>query len=75
MMLREQSIFSIQDVHYAVLETNGELSVFKKVELQEATKQDVKVPTTLPVFMPSEIISDGKIVQKNLTELDLKKSG
>ncbi|PZX03935.1 uncharacterized membrane protein YcaP (DUF421 family) [Psychrobacillus insolitus] len=71
MMLREQSIFSIQDVHYAVLETNGELSVFKKVELQEATKQDVKVPTTLPVYMPTEIISDGKVVQKNLTELDL----
>jgi uncharacterized membrane protein YcaP (DUF421 family) len=71
MMLREQSIFSIQDVHYAVLETNGELSVFKKVELQEATKQDVKVSTTLPVYMPTEIISDGEIVQKNLIELDL----
>ncbi|TQR21581.1 YetF domain-containing protein [Psychrobacillus vulpis] len=71
MMLREQSIFSIQDVHYAVLETNGELSVFKKVEQQEATKLDVKATTTLPTFMPSEIISDGKIVQKNLLELDL----
>ncbi|WP_419960177.1 YetF domain-containing protein [Psychrobacillus sp. BM2] len=71
MMLREQSIFSIQDVHYAVLETNGELSVMKKVGMQEATKQDVKVPLTLPLFMPSEIISDGKIVKKNLDELDL----
>lgn len=71
MMLREQSIFSIQDVHYAVLETNGELSVMKKVGLQEATKQDVKVPLTLPLFIPSEIISDGKIVKKNLEELDL----
>ncbi|MBO1911445.1 DUF421 domain-containing protein, partial [Microvirga sp. 3-52] len=27
MMLREQSIFTLQDVHYAILETNGELSV------------------------------------------------
>ncbi|SDN44420.1 Uncharacterized membrane protein YcaP, DUF421 family [Psychrobacillus sp. OK028] len=71
MLLREQSIFSIQDVHYAVLETNGELSVMKKVGLQEATKQDVKVPIVLPLFMPSEIIADGKIVKKNLEELDL----
>lgn len=71
MMLREQSIFSIQDVHYAVLETNGQLSVMKKVGLQGATKQDVKVPLTLPLFIPSEIIADGKIVQKNLLELDL----
>ena len=71
MMLREQSIFSIQDVHYAVLEVNGQLSVMKKVGFQEATKQDVKVPLTLPLFMPSEIIADGKIVKKNLKELDL----
>ncbi|WP_342599349.1 DUF421 domain-containing protein [Psychrobacillus sp. FSL H8-0483] len=71
MMLREQSIFSIQDVYYAVLETNGELSVFKKTNQQEATKQDVKADVSLPVYMPSEIISDGKIVQKNLLELDL----
>lgn len=71
MMLREQSIFSIQDVHYAVLETNGELSVLKKVGVQEATKQDVKVPLILPLFIPSEIIADGKIVKKNLQELDL----
>ncbi|MEK4487555.1 DUF421 domain-containing protein [Psychrobacillus sp. FSL H8-0484] len=71
MMLREQSIFSIQDVHYAVLETNGELSVFKKPNQQEATKQDVKADVSLPVYMPREIISDGKIVQKNLLELDL----
>ncbi|GGA39109.1 YetF domain-containing protein [Psychrobacillus lasiicapitis] len=71
MMLREQSIFSIQEVHYAVLETNGELSVFKKVAQQEATKLDVKADVSLPAFMPAEIISDGKIVQKNLKELDL----
>lgn len=30
MLLREQSIFSIQEVNYAVLEPNGQLSVLKK---------------------------------------------
>ena len=71
MMLREQSIFSIQDVHYAVLETNGQLSVLKKVGQLEATKQDVQAAVPLPKYIPSEIISDGKIVKKNLIELNL----
>ena len=71
MMLREQSIFSLQDVQYAILETNGELSVMKKVAQQEATKQDVKAPTSAPKYLPTELISDGKIMKKNLTELSL----
>lgn len=71
MLLREQSIFSIQDVHYAVLETNGQLSVMKKMAQQEATKQDVQAPVPLPKYIPTEIISDGKIVYKNLEELKI----
>lgn len=71
MLLREQSIFSIDDVEYAVLETNGELSVLKKAAEQGATKQDVKADLTSPTYIPSEIISDGKLVHKNLKELNL----
>lgn len=71
MLLRLQGVFSVKEVHYAVLETNGELSIFKKVSQQPATKQDVKASTTIPKYMPSQIISDGKIVKKNLHELSL----
>ena len=71
MMLREQSIFSIKEVYYAILETNGNLSVLKKADQEPATKKDVNAPAPEPKYMPSEIISDGKIVQKNLTELSL----
>lgn len=71
MLLREQSIFSIDDVEYAVLETNGELSVLKKAAEQGVTKQDVKADLTSPTYIPSEIISDGKLVHKNLKELNL----
>lgn len=42
MMLREQSIFSIQDVHYAVLETNGELSVMKKLVCKKLQNRMLK---------------------------------
>ncbi|MBE1554211.1 YetF domain-containing protein [Sporosarcina limicola] len=71
MMLREQGVFSIKDVNYAVLETNGKLSILKKVGQEPATKQDVKAPAPIPKYIPSEIISDGKIVEKNLPELNL----
>ncbi|RNC98004.1 DUF421 domain-containing protein [Lysinibacillus halotolerans] len=71
MLLREQGIFSFDEVHYAVFETNGELSVLKKPANSAATKQDVKADVSLPEHMPTELISDGKINQKNLGELNL----
>jgi len=71
MMLREQSIFSIKDVHYALLETNGELSVLKKAEQQSATKKDVNATIQVPKYLPTEVIAEGKISTRNLTELNL----
>lgn len=71
MLLREQGIFSFEEVHYAVFETNGELSVLKKPAFDNATKQDVNVDISLPAHLPAEIISAGEIIQKNLKELDL----
>ncbi|MFJ7934636.1 DUF421 domain-containing protein [Sporosarcina sp. NPDC096371] len=71
MMLREQGIFSIKEVQYAIFETNGNLSVLKKADQEPATKKDVHAPAPEPKYLPSEIIADGKIVKKNLTELHL----
>ena len=71
MMLREQSIFSIKDVHYAILETNGKLSVLKKAGQEAATKKDVNAPSQLPKYIPTEVIAEGKITKRNLTELNL----
>ena len=71
MMLREQSIFSIKDVHYALLETNGQLSVLKKAGQEAATKKDVNAPFQVPKYIPTEVIAEGKISTRNLTELNL----
>ncbi|QTD43558.1 DUF421 domain-containing protein [Sporosarcina sp. Te-1] len=71
MMLREQGIFSIKDVEYAILETNGQLSVMKKTAQEPATKKDVKAPAPEPKYIPTEIISDGKLIKENMTELGL----
>lgn len=71
MMLREQGVFSIMDVNYAILETNGVLSILKKVNQEPATRLDVKAPSTEPKYIPTEIISDGNLIMENLIELKL----
>jgi len=71
MMLREQAIFSVQDVQYALLETTGRLSVLPKPTEQSATKQDVKADVTPPTYIPTEVASDGQVIYENLVELEL----
>lgn len=71
MLLREQSIFSVQDVDWAIMENNGQLSVLKKTSQLEATRQDVKAAATAPKYFPTDLIADGKIIHENLQELDL----
>ena len=68
MQLRLNQVFSIIDVEYAILEPNGALTVMKKQGKDPVTKEDMNIKPG-PVGMPSEIIADGKIVQKNLSEL------
>ncbi|WP_088224847.1 DUF421 domain-containing protein [Desulfosporosinus sp. FKB] len=69
-MLRNRNIFSIQDVEYAVIETNGQISIAKKQKKQSVTKQDMNIPST-SFLIPTEIIVDGKIVKRNLQELNI----
>ncbi|WP_179031480.1 DUF421 domain-containing protein [Paenibacillus kribbensis] len=71
MMLRKKDVFSLQEVHYAILEPDGQFSVLKKELKQTVTKEDMNIPTSTFTYLPSEIISDGKIVKKNLIELNL----
>lgn len=71
MLLRNNQVFSIQEVEYAILEPNGKLSVLKWPEQETVTKSDMQVQTARRKYVPTEIIVDGKIVVKNLQELQL----
>lgn len=71
MLLREQSIFSFDEVHYAVFETTGELSVLKKPLARTATKEDVHISAPATQYLPTELVSDGKIIIENLIKLHL----
>ncbi|MES5265402.1 DUF421 domain-containing protein [Priestia megaterium] len=74
MLLREKNIFSTQEVDYAVLEPDGQLSVLKKVDQQNVTKKDLKAEAVKPLYVPTEIIVDSKVITRNLEELDLSQS-
>lgn len=73
MLLRSNRVFSVTDVEYAILESNGELSVLKKAGGESVTRDDMKIQAPSLQRLPAEIISDGKIIERNLIELNLTK--
>ncbi|UOQ43407.1 DUF421 domain-containing protein [Halobacillus salinarum] len=66
-LLRSKSVFSVQDVEYAVLETDGTISVMKKPAQQNATKEDLNIPLKSSP-LPMTMISDGEVLWDNLEE-------
>lgn len=68
MLLRTNNIFSVADVEYAILEPNGQLSVLKKADKEQVTKKDLNLPPDNILYIPTEIIVDGKLVDSNLLE-------
>lgn len=74
MLLREKNIFSTNEVDYAIFEPNGQLSVLKKADQQYVTKKDLHITTVKPIYIPSKIIVDGKIIPENLNELNLNQN-
>lgn len=71
MLLRNNKVFSVRDVDYAILEPNGQLSVLKKAEQEQVTRKDMKIQPGIRYYIPAEIIVDGKVVYKNLKEFNL----
>ncbi len=69
MMIRQYQTFSITEIDYAILEPNGRLSILKKPEYQGTQKSDLKIYPSSPVYLPIEIITDGKLLPKNLLEV------
>ena len=68
--LRMNNVFDISQVEFAVLETSGKLSVLKKSSYQSITPHDLHIPTKY-VGLSIELISDGKIIEQNLKQINL----
>jgi len=72
MMLRDKNVFSIQEVEYAILEPKGSLTVLLKDEFQNVRKSDLLYLPATPIrHLPTELIADGKLIEKNLLALHL----
>lgn len=71
MLLREKDVFSISEVEYAILEPHGKLSVFRKFDFNNVTRKDLNIVQSSNQVLPTDIIIDGKVIKKNLMELNL----
>ena len=64
--LREKDVLDLQSVQYAILETNGNLSVFPYPKEKPASAKEAGVQVKKQ-YLPVTIISDGEILTKNLS--------
>lgn len=63
--LRQQGIFNIEDVGFAIVETNGKLSVLKKPEKDIPTAEELGIKTN-DKGLEVVVISDGEISKCSL---------
>jgi uncharacterized membrane protein YcaP (DUF421 family) len=70
LQLRTQGVFNVDDVEFAVLESNGQLSVLRKSHKQPVTREDLKIPSGYE-GLSSEMIVDGEIIYQNLQQNNL----
>lgn len=69
--LRAKDVMNLADVYYAVLETNGVLSVMLKPEKRGVTSEDMKLSPPNPGFC-YDLIVDGRLKPDNLDRLGFK---
>ncbi len=70
--LRLENCPSLSDVQYAVMESNGQLTVIPKAKNRPLTPKDLELAVTEGV-LPMLIVSDGKLYEKNLLALGLSR--
>lgn len=68
--LRQKDVFDIDDVEYAVVETNGTLSVLLKPDKRPATPKTVG-KSEKDTGLPCAIVVDGKIISSAFDDCDI----
>ena len=66
--LRDNNIFNIGDVEYAILETSGQVTVIPKPNKKTVTPEDLNIE---PKYegIPYDLVVDGKVMYKNLEKI------
>ncbi|KUO50841.1 MAG: hypothetical protein APF76_01280 [Desulfitibacter sp. BRH_c19] len=68
--LREKNMHNLHDVEFAILESNGQLSVIPKSQIRPLQPRDLGIPTSYE-GMATVLIEDGNIIQDNLKRKNL----
>lgn len=66
--LRGNNVVNLGDVEYAILETNGQVTVIQKPEKRNTIPEDFNI---VPEYegIPYDLVVDGKIMDKNLQSI------
>ena len=64
-LMRGCNVFKIEEIAYAIIETNGNLCVIKKSGCDNVTKDDLKVKVS-QAALPINIVMDGKLMYENI---------
>ena len=65
-LMRGCNVFKIEEIAYAIIETNGNLCVIKKSECEPPTRNDLKIKVSQNT-LPVSIILDGEVMKKNVS--------
>ncbi len=68
--LRQKDIFDISKVQYAIVETNGSMSVMLKPEYETVTREDLKLKTENS-GLPCSVIIDGTVMKNEFQDCNL----
>jgi uncharacterized membrane protein YcaP (DUF421 family) len=66
--LRQQGITDLSTVKYAILETNGKLSVLQYSAFQSATPSGLNIASEDSVALPVVLVDDGHLMERNMRE-------
>ena len=73
LQLRHNGIFDLGIVEFAILETNGKLSVLKKSQFAPVTPADLQLSTEYK-GVSTELIYDGIVIEENLERMKLDRA-
>ena len=71
--IRGCGYFKIEQIQYAIMETNGKMSVLPKSQYAPVTVEDMQLETEKSAI-PINIINEGKIVKDNLPIADINET-
>lgn len=68
--LRQKDVFDVSDVRYAIVETNGQLSVMLKPEKETITAEMADIPNKTKGLL-CMVINDGKFLRRSFKECNM----